>query len=144
MFNTALFTTRYAVSPPAGVCKFLVADDTYFRPWESDFIVDAHTKLEVQINEQELPAKPTISVSVNTKKNITKVNEPKSKKFTITEAADEMYNILKKTGINKKNMTKNKKKMSKLFTEYYKIKKIGKKEQKDRILKMVAESIIRG
>ena len=122
----------------------VVADDTYFRPWESGFVVDAHTKLEVQINEQKLPAKPTISVSVNTKKDIIKENKPKPNKFTISEAVDEMSNILKKSGINKKNLTKNKKKMSKLFTEYFKIKNIGKKEQKDKILKMVAESIIRG
>ena len=90
----------------------VVADDTYFRPWESGFVVDAHTKLEVQINEQKLPAKPTISVAVNTKKDIIKEDKPKPKKFTISEAVDEMSNILKKSGINKKNLTKNKKKMS--------------------------------
>ena len=55
----------------------VVADDTYFRPWESNFTVDAHTKLEVKINEQSRPSKPKIQVSINQSKEV--ISEKKSK-----------------------------------------------------------------
>ena len=42
----------------------VVADDTYFKPWESDFVVDSYKKVEVKINEMTMPSKPKISVSV--------------------------------------------------------------------------------
>ena len=118
----------------------VVADDTYFRPWESPFMVDAHTKLEVKINEQSQPSKPKIQVSVNTKK----VETPKPKKLTLSEAKKDMYNILSKNKINKGNFGKNKTKAQKLFTEYFTDKKISNKDTKNKILKEVVESIIKG
>ena len=122
----------------------VVADDTYFRPWESNFIVDAHTKLEVKINEQAVPSKPKIQVSVNTKKDIIKEEKPKSKKFTISDAINDMSNILRKNKISKKNFSKNKTKAQKLFTEYFTDKKISNKNNKSKILKEVIENIIKG
>ena len=122
----------------------VVADDTYFRPWESPFLVDAHTKLEVKINEQSQPSKPKIQVSVNTKKDIIKEEKPKPKKLTISEAKKDMHNILSKNKINKKNFGKNKAKAQKLFTEYFTDKKISNKDTKNKILKQVVESIIKG
>ena len=92
----------------------VVADDTYFRPWESTFIVDAHTKLEVKVNEQSIPSKPKIKVSVNSKKDIIKEDKPKTKKFNISESIQDMCNILEKNKINKKNFSKNKTKAQKL------------------------------
>ena len=121
----------------------VVADDTYFRPWESGFIVDAHTKLEVKINEQSQPSKPKIQVSVNTKKDIIKEQKPKSKKLSVTEAVKQMSNILQKNKINKKNFGKNKAKAQKLFVEYFTKNKIGKKETKNKILTTVVQAIIK-
>tara|TARA_B100000287_G_scaffold382783_1_gene388138 strand:- start:4635 stop:5228 length:594 start_codon:yes stop_codon:yes gene_type:complete len=122
----------------------VVADDTYFRPWESQFIVDAHTKLEVKINEQSQPSKPKIQVSVNTKKDIIKEDKPKPKKLTISEAINDMSNILSKNKISKKNFSKNKNKAQKLFSEYFTDKKISNKSSKNKILKEVIEKIIKG
>ena len=124
----------------------VVADDTYFRPWESNFIVDAHTKLEVKINEQSQPSKPKIQVSVNTKKDIIKEEKPKPKpkKLTISEAIKDMSNILSKNKINKKNFGKNKAKAQKLFIEYFTDKKISNKNTKNKILTTVVQSIIKG
>ena len=118
----------------------VVADDTYFRPWESTFSVDAHTKLEVKINEQAKPAKPKISVAINTKK----VETPQPKKLTLSEHKKDIHNILHKNKINKKNFTKNKPKAQKLFTEYFTDNKISDKGIKNKILKEVVESIIKG
>ena len=121
----------------------VVADDTYFRPWESNFIVDAHTKLEVKINEQSQPSKPKIQVSVNAKKDIIKEEKPKSKKLTIAEAVEDMSNILNKNKISKKNFSKNKTKVQKLFVEYFTDKKISNKNTKNKILKTTIHSIVR-
>ena len=121
----------------------VVADDTYFRPWESNFIVDAHTKLEVKINEQSQPSKPKIQVSVNAKKDIIKEEKPKSKKLTIAEAVEDMSNILNKNKISKKNFSKNKTKVQKLFVEYFTDKKISNKNKKNKILKTTIHSIVR-
>ena len=121
----------------------VVADDTYFRPWESNFIVDAHTKLEVKINEQSQPSKPKIQVSVNTKKDIIKEEKPKPKKLTISEAVKDMSNILSKNKISKKNFSKNKAKAQKLFVEYFTDKKISNKNNKNKILKTTIQSIMK-
>ena len=121
----------------------VVADDTYFRPWESNFIVDAHTKLEVKINEQSQPSKPKIQVSVNTKKDIIKEEKPKPKKLTISEAVKDMSNILSKNKISKKNFSKNKAKAQKLFVEYFTDKKISSKNNKNKILKTTIQSIMK-
>ena len=122
----------------------VVADDTYFRPWESNFIVDAHTKLEVKINEQSQPSKPKIQVYVNAKKDIIKEEKPKPKKLTITEAVKDMSNILDKNKISKKNFSKNKQIAQKLFVEYFTNKKISNKDKKNKILKTTIHSILRG
>tara|TARA_B100001094_G_C18111693_1_gene761559 strand:- start:533 stop:1126 length:594 start_codon:yes stop_codon:yes gene_type:complete len=122
----------------------VIADDTYFRPWESNFIVDAHTKLEVKINEQAQPSKPKIQVSVNTKKDIIKEEKPKKKKISISESVDTMCGILQKNKINKNNFNKNKKQTQKLFTEYFESNKISNKKEKNKILKTTIYSIVKG
>jgi len=33
----------------------VIADDTYFMPWESDFIVDASKKIKVEVKQQSKP-----------------------------------------------------------------------------------------
>ena len=121
----------------------VVADDTYFRPWESNFIVDAHTKLEVKINEQEQPSKPKIQVSVNTKKDIIKEEKPKPKKISLIESVKDICNILQKNKINKSNFSKNKQNAQKVFTEYFTSNNISNKVDKNKILKTTLHSILK-
>ena len=64
----------------------VVADDTYFKPWESDFVVDSYKKVEVKINEMTMPSKPKISVSVASQPK--KVS--KKKKLTIKSIVSEL------------------------------------------------------
>ena len=128
----------------------VVADDTYFKPWESDFTVDASTKLEVKINEQTQPTKPKISVSINAKKAPQTKSTPKPTpkptpvKLTLAEAVGDVKTLLNKKGVNKKNLKNKKKTISKIFTEYFTKKKISNKKHKNKILKMVVESMIKG
>ena len=121
----------------------VVADDTYFRPWESNFTVDAHTKLEVKINEQSRPSKPKIQVSINQSKEVISEKKSKPKKSFVNEAVTNVTKSLKKQGINGKNLTKNKLKLKTIVSEYYKKNNIHKKEQKDLILKRIVEKLIR-
>ena len=44
----------------------LIAEDTYFLPWESDFVVDTNKKIKVEVKSQEddsLSSKPQMVVS---------------------------------------------------------------------------------
>ncbi len=131
----------------------VVADDTYFRPWESNFIVDAHTKLEVKINEQAVPSKPKIQVSINQKKDVIAEEKPKQKakktiqkpkKSPINEAVVKLTKALNKSGVNGKNLKKNKLKLKTIMSEYFKLHNIYNQTNKDLILKRVVEKLIRG
>ena len=137
----------------------VVADDTYFQPWESEFVVDAHKKLAVKVNEQSHPSKAKISVSINNnkkkviketkkapvkKKKVLKETKPTKQRLTMNRAISEMGIMLRKNNINVTNFSKNKVKSTKLFTEYFTKNKISNKKKKDKILKTVIENIIRG
>ena len=126
----------------------IVADDTYFRPWESNFIVDSYKKVEVKINEMTTPAKPRISVSVAQpkKKIIEKTSKPvtkKKKKLTLEIIISELKENLNKNGVTAKNIGNKKTTMSKVVTEYFKENKI-KSKFKNKILKSLVESLIKG
>ena len=137
----------------------VVADDTYFQPWESEFVVDAHKKLAVKVNEQSHPSKAKISVSINNnkkkviketkkapvkKKKVLKETKPTKQRLTMNRAISEMVIMLKKNNINVTNFSKHKSKATYLFTEYFTKNKITNKKKKDKILKTVIENIIRG
>ena len=137
----------------------VVADDTYFQPWESEFVVDAHKKLAVKVNEQSHPSKAKISVSINNKKKkviketkkapvkkkkVLKETKPIKKRLTMNRAISEMGIMLRKNNINVTNFSKHKPKATYLFTEYFTKNKISNKKKKDKILKIVIENIIRG
>ena len=137
----------------------VVADDTYFQPWESEFVVDAHKKLAVKVNEQSHPSKAKISVSINNnkkkviketkkapvkKKKVLKETKPIKKRLTMNRAISEMGIMLRKNNINVTNFSKHKPKATYLFTEYFTKNKISNKKKKDKILKTVIENIIRG
>ena len=126
-----------------GIMKLeVVADDTYFKPWESDFVVDSYKKVEVKINEMTMPSKPKISVSVASQpKKVSK--KKKFKKLTIKSIVSELKIDLKKNGIDVKNIKTKKATMSKLVTEYFAKNKINKK-YKTKILTKLVESLIRG
>jgi hypothetical protein len=60
----------------------IIVEDMYFRPWESDFIVETHTKVDVKINEQKEPVKPTVSVIVEEKKTFSEKNKYQRKSYS--------------------------------------------------------------
>ena len=125
----------------------VVADDTYFSPWESEFVVDSFKKLEVKINESSIPNKPKISVSVvkPTKEKIVEQSKPKKKikTLTITTIVSELKKDLSNNGITASNIKNKKKVMSERITHYFNKKKIDNK-YKVKILTKLVESVLKG
>lgn len=120
----------------------VVADDTYFRPWESNFVVDSYKKVEVKINEVTIPSKPRISVSVNKSQKKTIKESPKPKKKNLSIIINELKQTLIKNDISIKNIKTKKKSFAKLTTEYFKRNNI--KKNKNLILTKLVESLIKG
>ena len=76
----------------------VIAEDTFFTPWESDFEVDASKKVTVEVKSQSTK-KPIVETKVNVK--------VKDKKPTLTEK-DHVINLLKllvKEDINIENIS---------------------------------------
>ena len=42
----------------------IIVENTYFKPWSSDFIVEEHTSVKVKVNESKQPTKPSVTVKV--------------------------------------------------------------------------------
>lgn len=42
----------------------LIVEDTYFKPWKSEFTVEEHTSVKVKVNEQRSSSKPIVEVKM--------------------------------------------------------------------------------
>ena len=89
----------------------VIAEDTYFTPWESTFKVQASKKVTVEIKSQ---SKPTIR---DTKSSVQILSQ---KKITISEK-QHVVNIVRmliKENINIKNLSIKKNKLNNIVAEY--------------------------
>tara|TARA_B100001094_G_C18136111_1_gene775171 strand:- start:612 stop:1184 length:573 start_codon:yes stop_codon:yes gene_type:complete len=91
----------------------VIADDTYFTPWQSDFQVDTSKKVTVEIKSQSGPIleanKPKIKVKVMKEQKVT------------TSEKEHVINIVRmliKENINLKNLTIKKDKLNNIIGEY--------------------------
>ena len=85
----------------------VIAEDTYFSPWESDFIVDTAKRIKVEIKEQNTP---TIKKS-KPKMVIKEVKHP-------FNPVDKVVNVLSKKGVGVSTIYEGKKTMIPLLKEY--------------------------
>jgi len=88
MFNGQLFDTGVCEVKIPKTKSFLsegkkgnmylevIADDVYFEPWNSDFVVEQDKKVSVVVNEQ-IESKPKLSVIVNEQEPTKKIIEEK-------------------------------------------------------------------
>jgi TusA-related sulfurtransferase len=84
----------------------VIADDTYFEPWTSDFSVDTSKKIKVEVKEyKQQNTKPKIK--------ITEVNKPKE-----LNPINEISNMFNKKGITLKKFVENKQKFVPILKEY--------------------------
>ena len=114
----------------------VVAEDTYFTPWEDDFSIDTSKKLTVEVKSQSpskpiLEAKPKVSVKTSTPK----VDKPKERNHIhiLTEA-------FKKKDITIKNILENRELVNKVLDAYIKKFKVDPK-QKTPILEGIIDKL---
>ena len=91
----------------------VIAEDTYFTPWESDFEVDASKKVTVEVKSQSTK-KPIVETKVKVK--------VKDEKPTITEK-EHVINLLKlliKEEINIDNISYKRNKLNNIVATYLK------------------------
>ena len=87
----------------------VIAEDVYFNPWESDFVVDTSKKIKVEIKEQSTISKP--------KAKMIEIKNT-SKKKRKTDKIDKIVDVLKKNEISVATIYENKKEMLPILTEY--------------------------
>ena len=85
----------------------VIAEDTYFMPWESDFEVDTAKKIKVEVKEQSKPlvksSKPQMVVK--------EVKHP-------FDPVDKVVNVLHKQGIGVSTIYESKKQMIPMLKKY--------------------------
>jgi hypothetical protein len=98
----------------------VIAEDTFFTPWESDFEVDTSKKVTVEVKSQSIK-KPIVEtkVKVNVKNEVPrKVTNPE-KQHVIN-----LFKLLVKEDINIENITFKRNKLNNIVGTYLKDKKI--------------------
>ena len=108
----------------------VIADDTYFTPWESDF-------------EVETARKVTVEVKTQTNKNT--IAEVKTgvivKDIKVGDHIQNLSKMLVKENINVHNMASNKVKLNNVIASYLKTNKISNGE-KGRIIEGIIQTLI--
>ena len=100
----------------------VIAEDTYFTPWESDFEVDASKKVTVEVKSQQ-SKKPIVETKVKVK--------VKNEKPTITEKQHviNLFKLLIKEDINVDNISFKRNELNNIVATYLKentVKNTGK------------------
>ena len=85
----------------------VIAEDTYFLPWESDFEVDTAKKIKVEVKQQ---SKPLVKSS-KPKMIVKEVKHP-------FDPVDKVVNILHKKGVGVSTIYESKKKMIPMLKKY--------------------------
>jgi hypothetical protein len=91
----------------------VIVEDTYFKPWESDFIVEEHTSVKVKVNESiQQISKPIVKVRMPPK-----IQKPNS---NIRTPICEISMICERFEIKRKNLQKRKNDFVHIIKEYLK------------------------
>jgi TusA-related sulfurtransferase len=108
----------------------VIADDTYFTPWESDFEVETAKKLTVEVKSQTNKNTLTENKTGVTVKNI-----------KVGDHIQNLSRMLVKENINVNNMASNKAKLNNIIASYLKTNKISDGE-KGRIIEGIIRTLI--
>ncbi len=100
----------------------VIAEDTFFTPWESNFEVETSKKIQVEVKSQE--TKPILETQV-------KVKVKKNKPITITEKQHvlNLFKLLIKENINIDNISFKRNKLNNLVATYLKENTIKNQEK---------------
>ena len=97
----------------------VIAEDTYFTPWESDFEVDASKKVTVEVKSQTTK-KPIVEAKVKVKENVT---------ITEKQHVINLFKLLIKEDINVENISFKRNELNNIVATYLKentVKNTGK------------------
>lgn len=93
----------------------IIAEDTVFKPWESEYQTDISKKVEVKFdNKLSESAEEPIVVSSKPKMSFSIVPDDFDTKIHL----DEIFKILEKHNVNRRNLVQNKKVFNKLVETY--------------------------
>ncbi len=120
----------------------VIADDTYFTPWESKFKVVTSKKITVEVaNNSKKPliqfTKPI--VSVNTTNNANTIVESN---INLLKHVADISKILKRANITLNNMNYNKHKLNRIIESYLQLRKIPD-DKKIIIIEGIIQSLIK-
>ena len=106
----------------------VIAEDTYFNPWESDFEVDTAKKIKVEVKQQ---SKPLVKSS-KPKMVVKEVKHP-------FDPVDKVVNALHKKGVGVSTIYESKKEMIPMLKEYST--KTGYKQGAKKFIKEVIQKL---
>ena len=89
----------------------VIAEDTYFLPWESDFIVDTSKKIKVEVKGQQNQPITENKKSKKPKMAVTKVKHP-------FDPVEKVVNVLHKQGVGVSTIYESKKTMIPMLKKY--------------------------
>jgi len=94
----------------------IIADETYFKPWNSSFSVSTNKKITVDVQEEIVESKPSVSVSFG---KTTPTIQRKKEKVSLNKPTKHILKALYEYGIRSKNLTENKAITKQLINEYF-------------------------
>jgi hypothetical protein len=94
----------------------VIADDTYFTPWKSEFIVEASKKLTVEVKSQDAD----LIVESAPKVQVSGIKETQSITDPITEHIVKLVKLLIKEDVNLNNLSIKKDKVNNIIATYTK------------------------
>ena len=89
----------------------VIAEDTYFRPWESDFIINTSKKINVEVKGQQNQPITESKKSKKPKMVVSKVKHP-------FDPVEKVVNILHKQGVGVSTIYESKKTMIPMLKKY--------------------------
>jgi len=118
----------------------VIADDTYFTPWESKFNVKTAKKLTVEVATQSNKVSLKESVPTVTVKTTQQPIAPKHDNSNMHIA--NISKILRRSSININNMQSNKYKLNKIIEAYMQVRQVASIE-KTRIIEGIIQTLIK-
>lgn len=101
----------------------VIAEDTFFSPWEDDYTVDVSKKVTVEMVQEKEPIKENkikVNVITPTKRTVKKTITEKKKVNSKVNHGKALSETLTTKGVTLSNIDKNKIKISKIIKEYCK------------------------
>jgi len=94
----------------------IIVENTYFIPWESNFTVEEHTSIKVQVKEQTSSKKPLVEIKMKEEKEEKVSTPPNLSKVAINEVSV----ICERLGITKSNVKDKRSDFIQILREYFK------------------------